>query len=274
MGAASTLPPLPCGKGLSDSFEVAIVGVACANGANVVVTIIQFFQRFGSGIWGYGARDAWRSIHIAVQAGIEARLAGHARSDPPCSDARLGVPFHESNVGSNGQNIRTLISSWISVVNELLVRNCLLDAVLEFEFPFEAVPSGASSRGCSRNRLWAMESPAPHEYQLRSRCLHARRNVQAVPVVLASLGQRGTPARAPLQDRVASLLQGPWRLSGLAPRIASPEGCQCRACWLPLRRRRYWPVAVAAARHPSAVAPSRWCQRPSIVPAHSVQALD
>src|SRR5215213_8553285 len=113
MGAASTLPPLPGGKALSDSFEVAIVGVACANGADVVVTIIQFFQRLDSGIRGYGARDHGAPYVLLCKLVLEGRLAGHGRSDPPCSGARLGVPFHESNVGSNRENVRTMISSWI-----------------------------------------------------------------------------------------------------------------------------------------------------------------
>src|SRR5215468_7856749 len=111
--AASISPPLSCWKSVSDSFEVAVVGVARTDGANVVVTVIQFLQRLNSGIRCDSA-CAHGAPHILLCKFVfERRLAGHARADPTLRNPRLRVPFHEVVVGSNREDIRTLISGRI-----------------------------------------------------------------------------------------------------------------------------------------------------------------
>ena len=52
---------------------------------------------------------------------------------------RSRIPFHTEAIRSDAENIRTLNSGWVSVVNNLLVWNGLLDPILELELALVSI---------------------------------------------------------------------------------------------------------------------------------------
>src|SRR5262245_42076606 len=131
------LPPRPGRSVVSNRVKVAVIAMPRADSAHVIVAPGQLLERHLSD----GTRHRARIYRVGNLLQYLHIPDGRHRKprDPPWRLKRSRIPFHKSAITSDAENIRTLNSGRVSVVNDFLVRNGPLDAILELEFPFVSI---------------------------------------------------------------------------------------------------------------------------------------